>query len=239
MAIRNIVQIDEEKCNGCGQCVINCAEGALKIIDGKARLVSDAYCDGLGACLGHCPQDAITIIQRDAEEFDEKSVGARHVVSSEKKSLPCGCSGTEAREILKKSQGSSIKGQDREIPSELINWPVQLKLISPQAPYFVGKDIVIAADCTSFAYGNFHAEFLKDKPLIIACPKLDNAADMYIEKLAELFKIAKPKSITIVRMEVPCCFGLTKIVEEAKELLEMDVKVEETIIGVDGKIKTK
>lgn len=223
MAIRNIVEINEEKCNGCGQCVINCTEGALKIIDGKARLISEKYCDGLGACLGHCPQDAIAIIQRESEEFDEKSV-KKHLHKSD---LPCGCPGTAAREINVKAKG----------PSPLRNWPVQLKLISPDAEYFAGKDIVIAADCTAFAYGNFHAEFLKNKSLIIACPKLDNAADIYIEKLAELFKTAKPKSVTIVRMEVPCCFGLTKIVNAAKVKSGIDVRVDEVIISVDGKIK--
>jgi len=231
MAIRNIVQIDEEKCNGCGQCVINCAESALKIVDGKARLISEKYCDGLGACLGHCPQDAITIIQRESAEFDEAAV-EKHL---QRTNLSCGCPGTMAREINVGAKG----------PSPLRNWPVQLKLISPDAEYFAGKDIVIAADCTAFAYGNFHERFLKvgasgrSPVLIIACPKLDNAADMYIEKLAELFKTAKPKSVTIVRMEVPCCFGLTKIVDTAKVQSGADVKLEEVIIEVEGEVKSK
>ncbi|MFH1452590.1 MAG: 4Fe-4S binding protein [Armatimonadota bacterium] len=242
MSVRNIVKIDEEKCNGCGQCVTACAEGALKIIDGKARLVSDIYCDGLGACLGHCPRDAISVIKRDAKEFDEKAVG-EHLEKEkkvkegeEKEKLPCGCPGTMAREIKKTNTENSVGVSCA--PSELTNWPVQLKLISPQASYFKERDIVIAADCTAFSYGAFHSEFLRDKALIIACPKLDDAAELYVDKLSELFKEANPRSVAVVRMEVPCCSGLSKIVDLAKEKSGVNIPVKEVIIGVGGEIKS-
>jgi NAD-dependent dihydropyrimidine dehydrogenase PreA subunit len=180
---RDIVFIDEEKCNGCGECIPNCAEGAIKLINGKAKLVDEKFCDGLGACLGHCPQDAITIIKRNAPELRQ--------------------------------------------------WPVQLMLVSPEASYFNNSDLLVAADCVPFAYPNFHNDFLKGKSLIIGCPKLDDA-DFYMERLTGLLKKNTIKSITLVNMEVPCCFGLQRIVEEAVKKSGKVLPIRQTVITIRG-----
>jgi NAD-dependent dihydropyrimidine dehydrogenase PreA subunit len=210
---RDIVFIDEEKCNGCGQCIPNCAEGAIKLINGKAKLVDDRFCDGLGACLGHCPQDAITIIKRNAPEFDEEAV---------KKHL-------EHPEPEKKEQTAI---SHRQSP-ELRQWPVQLMLVSPEASYFKDSDLLVAADCVPFAYPNFHNDFLKGKSLIIGCPKLDDA-DFYVEKLTEIIKKNSIKSITLVNMEVSCCFGLQRIVEEAVKNSGKVLPIRQTVITIRG-----
>ncbi len=211
---RNIVFIDEDKCNGCGLCIPNCAEGAIKIIDGKAKLVDDRFCDGLGACLGHCPQDAITIVERDAPGFDEHEVKKHLAVDFRSE---------------KKTTGGTAKRQS----SELRQWPVQLTLVSPQASYFKDSELLVAADCVPFAYPNFHSDFLAGKSLIIGCPKLDDA-EFYVDKLTEILKNNSIKAITLVNMEVPCCFGLQHIVEEAVQKAGKVIPIRQTVITIRG-----
>ena len=233
---RDIVFIDEDKCNGCGQCIPNCAEGAIKLIDGKAKLVDDRFCDGLGACLGHCPQDAITIIKRDAPAFDDNAVkmhlmkGSKKVEKKDEKNIPCGCPGSMAMDL--RSEKKAHAGGGRQTP-ELRQWPVQLMLVSPEASYFKDSDLLVAADCVPFAYPNFHSDFLRGRSVIIGCPKLDDA-DYYVEKLTELLKKNKINSITLVNMEVPCCFGLQRIVEEAVQRAGKVLPIRQTVITIRG-----
>ncbi len=270
---RDIITIDEDKCTGCGQCIPGCPEGALQLIDGKARLVSDLFCDGLGACIGECPEGAITIEKREAEPYDERKVMTNIVkqgdatilahlkhlkdhnetgflsqaieylesngmavpdYSEEERRMACGCPESMAQEIKKNEESeSNVSGS---IESELTQWPVQLQLINPSVPYFKNADLLIAADCVSYSYGDFHRKFLKDKKLIIFCPKLDTTIDAYIEKLAELFKIQDIKTITIVKMEVPCCSGVERIIDAALQKSGMDIAVNIFIISFQGKI---
>jgi len=210
---RKIVKIHEEKCNGCGLCVNACHEGALELINGKAVLLSDVYCDGLGDCLPQCPVDAIEIIERDAEEFDKELVEKKMQERTHKKEepLPCGCPGHHAKVIAHKQL--VVKEEDAELSSQLRQWPVQIKLVSPMAPYFEGADILVAADCTAFAYANIHQEFMKGKITLIGCPKLDDVD--YSEKLTAILKNNDVKSITVLRMEVPCCSGIVNAVKNA------------------------
>lgn len=234
--IRNIIHIDEEKCNGCGQCVIDCAEAALQIVDGKARLVKDIYCDGLGACIGSCPTGALTIIQREADPFDEEAT-ERHIeeLRSKKeaqKEQYCTCPGSLSREIS--NTGFSHEGSV-EIKPELTNWPIQLMLVPINAPYFHNAEILLAADCTAFSTINFQSRFIKGKKLIIACPKLDNAR-FYLEKLTDIFRENSIKSITVVRMEVPCCGGLMYIVNEAIKASKKNLPLKEIVLGINGEI---
>jgi len=216
MVLRNIVKIDEKKCNGCGLCTPACAEGALQIIDGKARLVKDIYCDGLGACLGKCPQGAITIIQRKAEEFDEEA----------------------AEEHVNISQASPADynmpaKQTEKRQSRISNWPYQLKLMPPNAPFLQNVDLLIAADCVPFAYADFHEDMLKNRTLAIGCPKLDDAA-LYRNKLAQMFRMSNIKSVTVVNMEVPCCFGLHRLIQEAVELSGKKIPLRQETISIKG-----
>jgi len=236
MSKRKIVKIDEEKCTGCGLCIPNCAEGALQIVDGKARLVKEVYCDGLGACLGHCPEGAITIEERDAKAFDEKAT-EKHVekLKEKEKALPCGCPGTAVKMIKRQATSDKRQGK-RNTESELANWPVQLMLVPTQAPYLKDADLLIAADCTAFSYPDFHQDFLKGRVLLLGCPKLD-AATIYEEKLAEIFKMNDIKSITVLHMEVPCCFGLIQIVNEALRLSGKKIPLKEVTIGIKGDVK--
>ena len=225
MTKRKIVHIDEEKCTGCGDCIPNCAEGALQIIDGKAKLVKEIYCDGLGACLGHCPEDAITIEEKEADSFNEEAT-KKHLDDMKKeknKDLPCGCPGTAVKSFKK-------------FKSELTQWPVQLMLVPVEAPFLKDRDLLIAADCVPFSYPDFHQDYLKDKALVIGCPKLD-AATIYEEKLAEIFKRNNIKSITVLHMEVPCCFGLVRIVKEALRLSGKKIPFKEVTIGIKGDVK--
>ncbi|MHC4574792.1 MAG: ATP-binding protein [Planctomycetota bacterium] len=214
MALRNIVKIDEEKCNGCGLCVNACAEGAIRIIDGKAKLISEIYCDGLGACIGHCPQDAITIETREAAEFNEEAT-KKHLAEDQatKAQTDFVCPGLMAK-TLKKNDERAEAGQAATVPSQLRHWPIQLKLVSPQAPYFANADLLLVADCVPFAMGDFHSMFLKDHSVVVGCPKLDNS-EFYIEKLTQILKSNNLNSLTVIHMEVPCCFGLTHITREA------------------------
>jgi Pyruvate/2-oxoacid:ferredoxin oxidoreductase delta subunit len=236
MAIRNVVKIDEDKCDGCGQCATACAEGAIEIIDGKARLISETYCDGLGACLGECPQDAITIEQRDAVEFDEEAVKG-HLARQAEAEAPTACPGSapmaiESCELVDKK---GEPGEKSEVPSQLGNWPVQLKLVPARAPYFERADLLIAADCVPFAFADFHRKLLAHKVLIIGCPKLDSA-EFYRKKLAQIFIQNDIKSIEVAYMEVPCCFGLVHLVHESLKESGKRIPLALTKVGIKGDI---
>lgn len=315
---RKIINIDREKCNGCGLCIPNCHEGALQMIDGKATLVSELMCDGLGACLGHCPEGAITIEEREAEPYNETNVmelissygkntvlahlihlleheqmdflkeGATYLKENKEKMnfsvdevideihihfnkikakkeqkateqlaetehnhhhqhqhhhsgaghhQGGSCPGSAVRSLRPETnQLANEKGQANKIASQLENWPIQMHLINPNAPYFKESNLLLAADCVAFSYGNFHNEFLHNKKLIIACPKLDSNREIYVEKLITLIQEAKIKSINVLKMEVPCCSGLLSIAEKAKELAGSDIPVNSITISIDGKI---
>jgi ferredoxin len=244
---RKIISIDEEKCDGCGLCVPSCAEGALQVLDGKARLVSEVYCDGLGNCLGECPRGAITIIEKEAEPFDEKAVedylGSCENDAAEPMLSDCSscCSSTLEMNLDSKEKVTAALKKDNNEEfapeAELSHWPFQLHLVSPQARFLKEADLLIAADCVPFAYADFHRRFLAGKALIIGCPKLDDL-EAYHNKLVEIFKISKLKSITLVHMEVGCCFGLSKLVKSALAEANMKTPLEEVIIGVDGTVKS-
>ncbi|MCK5626803.1 4Fe-4S ferredoxin [Candidatus Bathyarchaeota archaeon] len=238
MLARKIIKIDEAKCNGCGLCIPNCAEGALKIVNEKARLISDKFCDGLGACLGHCPQDAITIEERDAEDFNEEAVKThlneqKHASSNNHfKDVPFTCPRSR---IIDRRDNISEKGTSKNIrlESELRQWPIQLNLVPAHAPYLKNADLLIAADCVPFSYANFHIDFLRGKTLVMGCPKFDDA-EHYIKKLTDILKMNNIKSITLVNMEVPCCFGLQQITEEAIKNSGKITPLRQTIISVHG-----
>jgi len=232
MALRKIIRIDEEKCNGCGQCIVDCAEAALRIVDGKARLVKEIYCDGLGACLGGCPTGALAIVEREAEEFDEHET-EKHVEEVKKmKETPCGCPGTKSMDFAERTTSTSGTGDTKP---ELTNWPIQLKLVAPTAPYFKDADLLLAADCTAFSAIGFHGRFIKDKKVIIGCPKLDDA-QFYYEKLTEMFRESGIKSVQVVRMEVPCCGGLAFITQKAIKDSGREIPYSEVVIGIKGDI---
>ncbi len=244
MATRKIVKIDEEKCTGCALCIPNCAEGALQIVDGKAKLVSDNFCDGLGACLGHCPEDAITVIEREAEEFDEKAVEAhlhkKHEPKPESKPQPAptftGCPSSRPMQF-KVPKAEETASSTAPSVSQLTQWPVQLKLVPINAPYFQDADLLVAADCVPFAYSNFHQDFLKGKAVVVGCPKLDDV-QLYKEKLTEIFKANSIKSITVPYMEVPCCFGLVKATEDAIAASGKKIPLKKIKVGIRGEIKS-
>jgi Pyruvate/2-oxoacid:ferredoxin oxidoreductase delta subunit len=241
MATRKIVKIDEEKCNGCGLCIPNCAEGALQIVDGKAKLITDKFCDGLGACLGHCPEDAITIIEREAEDFDEKAVEVYLHKKDEPKPEPkptpvfTGCPSSRAMHF-KAPEAEGVARTTTHSVSQLTQWPVQLKLVPINAPYFQDADLLIAADCVPFAYPDFHQDFLKGKAVVVGCPKLDDI-QLYKEKLTLIFKTNSIKSVTVPYMEVPCCFGLVKVTEDAIAASGKNILLKKVKIGIRGDIK--
>ena len=249
---RKIVQIDESLCDGCGQCVPACAEGAIQIIDGKARLISDQYCDGLGACLGECPQGAITVIERDADEFDEEAV-ARHLQNQNAEPQPRqqqapppahGCPASrilsfpEQQEVLSQGPRGTKAGPAHVPESKLRQWPVQLHLLSPKAPYFDNADLLICADCVPFAMGDFHNSLLNGHALAIACPKLDDTR-FYGEKLAGIFAQNNIRSITIAIMEVPCCSGLVQLVTDALKTSGKKINADVKVLTLRGQIKTE
>jgi ferredoxin len=211
---REIITIDKEKCDGCGVCIPACAEGALQIVDGKARLVKESYCDGLGACLNECPQGAITLEEREAEPF----------------SLPCGCSSTTEQSWDAKGDKKAIKA-----PSLLSHWPVKLRLVTAGAPYFRGKELVVAADCVPFAYGSFHQDFLDERAVVIGCPKFDDL-EFYQEKLTEILRNSGIKKVIVVRMEVPCCSGWLTVVRNAVSSSGKKIAIEEKVIGIQGEL---
>jgi Fe-S-cluster-containing hydrogenase component 2 len=252
--LRKIVKINEEKCNGCGACVPACAEGALQVIDGKARLVSERYCDGLGACLGECPQGAITIEEREAVEFDEEAV--KHYLHekehTEEKS-PCGCPSARVAQFERVEENlpcgcpsatvtqferAETKGAVQEKPQQsmLRHWPVQLTLVPPGAPFLQGAALVLAADCVPFAYAGFHYDFLKDHALLVACPKLDDFG-AHLGKLTDILRHSDVKSLMVVHMEVPCCSGLVHMAKQAIRLSGRDIPLKEVTIGIKGERK--
>ena len=286
--IREIIKIDEDLCNGCGNCVPNCHEGALQIIDGKARLITELMCDGLGACIGHCPEGAITIEKREADAYDEiatisqmvkqgKATMFAHLkhlqdhnetgylqqalgfIKANREAMPFEIS--EVHELLHGSReeqtsgggcatggcpgsapmafdagGLKMAAPATEIPSELTQWPVQMHLINPAASYFQGADLLVAADCAGFAYGNFHNDFIKGRKMVIACPKLDQGTDIYIQKLVKLIDESRVNTITVVIMEVPCCGGLSQMVKMATQMASRKVPVKEVVIGIKGDV---
>ncbi len=231
---RKIVKIDEARCNGCGECATACVEGAIKIINGKAKLVSETYCDGLGACLGECPQGAITIEERSALPFNEEEA-KQHAHATAHETIPCGCPGTAVREIEREDiVGSHGEAAPRQ--SMLRNFPFQLALVPPAAPFLREADLVLSSDCAPFAYAGFHEDFLAGHTLLIACPKLDNFK-AHEEKLTEIIRRNNLKSLTVLRMEVPCCSGLTYMAGEAIEASGKNVPLREVVISVRGDIK--
>jgi len=281
---RDILKIDEDLCNGCGQCVPNCHEGALQVIDGKVRLVSELMCDGLGACIGHCPEGAIVIESREAEPYNEVKV-MEQMVSKGKNTIIAhlkhlkdhgetgflqegvnflkgykdelgfdlpevlhevhnhglhqghaggGCPGSKAVVIGRNHDDNPAVSADQ--PSELRQWPVQMHLINPAASYFNGADLLVAADCAAFSYGNFHNHFIKGKKLVIACPKLDQGKDIYVQKLVKLIDDARVNTITVVIMEVPCCGGLSQMVQMATQMASRRVPVKQVVIGIKGDV---
>ncbi len=237
---RKIVHIDEDKCNGCGLCVPACHEGAIQIIDGKARLVEDKLCDGLGDCLGECPEDAIYIEEREADPFDEEAVKA-HLeklpgVSAENGDLPCGCPSSTVRILEKeKRPESDTERTESTAASELRQWPVQLALLPPKAKFFQEASLLVAADCVPFAYASFHRDFLQDNTIVVGCPKLDDA-DAYYQKLTEIFRENKINRVTIVLMEVPCCSAFQRIVQEAIKAAGKSIPVEIAVVSAGGDV---
>lgn len=273
---RKIIEIDQKKCNGCGQCAFLCPEGAIQMVEGKAQVVGEFLCDGLGACIGECPVGAIKIVEKNAQAYDEIKVmqnmiqkGEKVVIAHlkhlyehgqlnwynqaknyikgsglsidfekeiEKKKDEFCC--THAKEMSISRENDEIKKEysaNLELPSMLTNWPVQLHLVNPMSPYFKNSDLLVAADCTAFSFGNFHNEFLKGKKLIIACPKLDVGKEIYVDKLTYIFSNMNINSITILIMQVPCCSGLVALVKEAmeKSLNKIDLKV--IVLSIEGK----
>jgi len=285
---RDIIKIDEDKCTGCGDCVPNCHEGALQIIDGKVRLVSELMCDGLGACIGHCPEGAITIEQREAEPYDELKVmemmvgkgfntvvahlrhlrehnetfylkqgmgylinheavlsfkvqdvkNAVHQIVEPAKSAGCGggCPGSQT--VVFDPVGLRPMGQEQTVPaaSQLRQWPVQLHLINPAAVYFQGSDLLVASDCSAFSLGDFHSNWLKNRSLVIACPKLDQGKEIYLKKLMDLIDQSKVNTITVLIMEVPCCGGLLQLVQMAAQRSVRKVPVKAVTVSIKGEI---
>lgn len=222
--LRKIIRIDEEKCTGCGLCAEACHEGAIGIVNNKAKLLREDFCDGLGDCLPACPEDAISFEEREAAEYN-----AAAVLAAKKACHPHGCPGMQAKMIQREKSNADVSAQ-----SELSNWPVQIKLVPPAAPYFAGADLLVAADCTAFAYGNFHAEFIKGRVTIIGCPKLDSID--YAEKLEVILSQNDIHSITVTRMSVPCCGGLENAVRRALDASGKDIPLRVVTISTDGNI---
>ncbi|MBQ8515333.1 MAG: 4Fe-4S binding protein [Ruminococcus sp.] len=227
--IRKIIRIDEEKCNGCGRCAEACHEGAIGMINGKARLLREDYCDGLGDCLPACPVKAITFEEREASAYDEAAVLAAKAQKS--KPLPCGCPGMHSRAI---SRTETAAPDNRTVISQLSQWPVQIKLVPVNAPYFDGANLLIAADCTAYAYGRFHEDFIRNRVTLIGCPKLDEGD--YTEKLTQIITGNSIKSLTIVRMEVPCCGGLENAAKRALQASGKFIPWQVVTISTDGKV---
>lgn len=270
---RKIIQIDHEKCNGCGACIPDCPEGALQLIDGKARLVSDLFCDGLGACTGACPTGAMTVEEREAEPYDETRVmenivkqgpnvikahlshlnehGEKKLLDEAERFLKDksieipeygkqqshhGCPGSMMRDMRKNSSSHVNSEPSGMIESELRQWPVQLALVNPQAPYFEQEELLVTADCVPIAFAEYHRRFLRNRPVVMFCPKLDKEIDRYIEKLTAIISSHPIKRIIVARMEVPCCGGSTSIIEEAVNRSGKNVIIREQIISIDGKL---
>ncbi|MFC1629192.1 ATP-binding protein [Gemmatimonadota bacterium] len=273
--LRKIIEVDEALCNGCGLCIPECPEGALQVIDGKARLISDLFCDGLGACVGFCPEGAMTVVEREAEEYEERKVmanivkhGANTIAAhlehlkdhgevklyeeaigyleemgieipahgTESNPEPCGCPGSISRAIERPKFEEPVSGPAIPGTSRLTHWPVQIKLLPINAPYFKDADLLLTADCVPFAYPSFHEDLLKDKVLLVGCPKLDDAA-FYREKITAILETNEVKSITCVHMEVPCCFGLPALTRDALAASGKHIPLHDITITVDGTIR--
>jgi len=242
--LRKIIEIDEELCNGCGQCVPSCAEGAIQIIDGKARLVAERYCDGLGACLGECPTGALKIVEREAEEFDEEAVEEylRQQKIKEQQSsstLACGCPSERVEQFtpLTPCQQANRPVEQKDCKSALSHWPVQIRLVPPSAPFLKGADLLVAADCTPVAYPRFHEDLLRGKVVLLGCPKFDNAHE-YVAKFKEIFESADIRSVTNLIMEVPCCSALPVIVQKGMEEAGKDVPIRNIVVSTRGELLT-
>lgn len=277
--MREIIRIDEEKCNGCGLCIPNCPEGALQIIDGKARLISDLFCDGLGACIGHCPEGAITVEKREAQPYDERKVmeniikqgtnvikahllhlkdhgefkflreaidflAEKNIAISPKEFLQTehahihaspSCPGAQVMDFTAQEDHEEA-GTKQKRTTKLKQWPVQIKLVPPIAPYLNNSDLLIAADCVPFAYPDFHDDFLKGKIVLIGCPKLDDA-QYYVDKITQILQQNNIESITVLHMEVPCCFGMMQLVKNAIAASGKEIPLEDITIGIKGDIK--
>ena len=238
---RKIIEIDEKKCTGCGLCTTACAEGAIELRDGKARLVSEVYCDGLGACLGECPEGALTVIERESQEFNPEAV-EEHLKHADKEvkqeTLACGCPSQQIQMFAQGKGKAPHQAGDLRVGgtlSALTHWPIQIRLVPPKAPFLHGADLLIAADCASVAYPDFHARLLPGKTVLIGCPKFDNVEE-YVQKFVEIFKQASIRSVTVVDMEVPCCSKLPALVHHALELSGKDIPIHELVISVRGEI---
>ena len=242
--MRKIIEIDEEKCTGCGLCVPACAEGAIEIIDGKAKVIKDLLCDGLGACIGDCPEDALHIVERETDAYDEEAVH-KHLaerVSAKKEPVEqgsaCGCPSASLMTFQAPSpcQSANVPKDQATGVSALSHWPVQIRLIPPTAPFLKGADLLVTADCVPVSYPDLHTTYLKGRKVMLGCPKFDDAQS-YIEKFRDIFAVADVKSVTVLIMEVPCCSGLPTIVQKGLELSGADVPVEVVVVSLDGRIK--
>lgn len=237
---RKIIEIDENLCDGCGQCIISCAEGALQLVDGKARLIAERYCDGLGACLGECPTGALTVIEREADDFDEEAVehhleSMQEAEKTEARTLSCGCPSTQVQTFgPPQAAGAADMGTERHA-SALTHWPVQIRLVPPTAPFLKNASLLIAADCTAFSYPDFHRDFIAGKVVMVGCPKFDDA-QAYVEKFAEIFSRVPIKDVTVVVMEVPCCSGLPLMVKRGMELAGKTIPTERVVISSRGEV---
>jgi ferredoxin len=277
MTKRKIIKINEKKCNGCGLCIPNCPEGALQVIDGKARLISDIFCDGLGACIGECPHGAMSNEEREAESYDEKKVMQENIIKAGKNTIiahlkhlkdhgeigyyndalevlkekgieidldekpddncnnpPQGCPGSRVIDFSDQNKGSNDEGGTRI--SQLRQWPVQLHLVPPNAPYFQNKDVLLVADCVGYSIADFHKDYLKDHGLSIACPKLDSNQEIYLNKLTDLIDNANINTLTVMTMEVPCCSGLLVLAKKAVENASRKIPVKSIVVGIKGDI---
>ena len=240
--LRKIIEIDEELCDGCGQCVPGCAEGSLQIVDGKAKMVSDNLCDGLGACIGECPNGALRIVEREAEEFDEDAVEKYLAEKKAEKQnqqsiLACGCPSTNIQTFPPTSscREANIPAGFEDSESALSHWPIQIRLVPATAPFLKGADLLVLADCCGIAIPNLHKDLLKGRVVMIGCPKFDDIQE-YIEKFADIFKTADIKSVLSVVMEVPCCSGLPMIVKKGMEAAGKNIPIKELVISTRGKI---
>jgi len=243
--VRKIIKIDEDLCTGCGNCIVDCAEAALEIVEGKAKVVNDLFCDGLGACIQGCPTGALEIIEREAAEFDEEAVEKRLETLKSKEEVElnqvkqivaehshqCGC---QSAQTMVFDEPEALNETTGKISSTLRQWPVQMHLINPNAPYYQGADVLISADCVAYSYGDFHREFLKSKSIAIACPKLDQGKEVYIEKIESLIDDAKINTLTVAIMEVPCCSGLLALAQEGAKRATRKVPIKYAVIGTRG-----
>lgn len=237
--MRKVIEIDEELCNGCGDCVPSCAEGAIQIIDGKAKLVADKYCDGLGACLGECPTGALKVVEREADAFDEEAV-EEHLQAGREPAAPptpCGCPSAQMR-TFGDAAASDNPADDQPAVSSLSHWPVQIRLVPPTAPFLEGADLLVAADCVPVAYPRFHQDFLKGKTVMVGCPKFDDM-ELYAKRFADIFTANDVKSVTVAVMVVPCCQGLPVVVAQAMREAGKSIPMEVVTISLEGEIVSR